>query len=134
MPWRAADLFATRWTPEALALAHLIIVGFILYKIVPFLIWLHLQNQGQGRVMAPNMRKIIAEQAMKRKMLAYYDSCALLLLAVFWPEWFVYPAGLALILAHGGLLRNLLAAMGVYRAQQQKIAAVTAAQSSQAHP
>jgi hypothetical protein len=110
-----------------------VIVG-MLYKIVPFLIWLHLQNQGQGRVMAPNMKKIISEQAMNRQMLAHFVSCALLLLAVFWPEWFVYPAGLALIVAHGGLLRNLLAAMGVYRAHQQKIAAVIAAQPSQTHP
>jgi hypothetical protein len=109
-----------------------VIVG-MLYKIVPFLIWLHLQNQGQGRVMAPNMKKIIAEQAMDRQMLVHFVSCALLLLAVFWPEWFVYPAGLALIVAHGGLLRNLLAAMSVYRAHQQKIAAVIAAQPSQAN-
>ena len=107
-----------------------VIVG-MLYKIVPFLIWLHLQNQGQGRLMAPNMKKIIAEQAMDYQMLAHFVSCALLVLAVFCPEWFVYPAGLALIVSNVWLLRNLKAAVSVYRSHQQKIAAIPAAQTNQ---
>ncbi len=107
-----------------------VIIG-MLYKIVPFLIWLHLQNLGNRLVMAPNMKKIIIERDMDRQMLAHFSALALLLLTVFWPAWFVYPAGLALILANGWLLRNLLSAMSVYRAHQQKIAAVIAAQSNQ---
>jgi hypothetical protein len=106
-----------------------VIVG-MLYKIVPFLIWLHLQNQGQGIMMAPNMKKIIDDQAMSRQMLAHFVSCALLLLAVFWPDWFVYPAGLALIVAHGWLLRNLLMALSVYRVHQLKIAAALVTQKT----
>ena len=97
-----------------------VIVG-MLYKIVPFLVWLHLQNLGQGRVMAPNMKKIIAEREMNRQMLAHFASCALLLLAVWWPLWFVYPAGLALLVASGGLLRNLLSALSVHREHRLKI-------------
>ena len=107
-----------------------VIVG-MLYKIVPFLIWLHLQNQGQGRLMAPNMKKIIAEQAMDYQMLAHFVSCVLLVLAVFCPEWFVTPAGLALIVSNAWLLRNLMAAVSVYRSHQQKIAAIPAAQPNQ---
>jgi hypothetical protein len=38
-----------------------------------------------------------------------------LLLSVFWPEWFFYPAGVALIIANGWLLRNLLYATAMYR-------------------
>ena len=102
-----------------------VMVG-MLYKIVPFLIWLHLQNAGQGRVMAPNMKKMISEPAMHRQLIAHLFSCALLLLAVFWPAWFVYPAALALIAASGGLLWNLLAAMRVYREHQLKIDASSA--------
>ena len=97
-----------------------VIVG-MLYKIVPFLVWLHLQNQGQGRVMAPNMNKIIAGQAMDRQMMMHFASCALVLLAVFWPDGFVYPAGVALVVANGWLLRNLLTALSVYRSHQLKI-------------
>jgi len=106
-----------------------VIVG-MLYKIVPFLIWLHLQNQGQGRLMAPNMKKIIAELAMERQMQAHFVSCALLMLAVLYPLWFVYPAGMAVIVANALLLRNLMAAVSVYRSHQLKIAAVIAAQST----
>jgi hypothetical protein len=97
-----------------------VMVG-MLYKIVPFLVWLHLQNQGQGRVVAPNMKKIIAEREMDRQMLAHLVSFILLLLAVFWPQGFVYPAGGALIVANGWLLRNLLSALSVHRAHLLKI-------------
>ena len=93
----------------------------MLYKIVPFLAWLHLQNQGQGRVMAPNMKKIIAEREMNRQMLAHLIAYALLLLAVFWPSAFAYPAGLALLVANAWLLRNLLAALSLYRGHLLKI-------------
>ena len=97
-----------------------VMVG-MLYKIVPFLVWLHLQNQGQGFVMAPNMKKMIAEAAMNRQMIAHIVSVALLVLAVFWPTWFVYPAGLAVLLANAGLLYNLLSAVSVYRRHVEKI-------------
>ena len=100
-----------------------VMVG-MLYKIVPFLIWLHLQNQGQGKVIAPNMKKIIDEQQMNRQILAHFAACLLLLLAVFWPAWCVYPAGFALVVANGWLLRNLLSALSIYRKHQLKIDSV----------
>ncbi len=96
----------------------------MLYKIVPFLIWLHLQNRGQGRVLAPNMKKIIGERAMHGQMLAHFAACGLLLLTVFWPQAFVYPAGLALVASNGWLLRNLLAAVSLYRRQLRVIASL----------
>ena len=98
-----------------------VIIG-MLYKIVPFLIWLHLQNEGKGKVMAPNMKKIITEASMNRQMQAHFVSCGLLVLAVFWPEWLSYPAGLALLIANGWLLRNILSARTVHRAHLRKIA------------
>ena len=100
-----------------------VIVG-MLYKIVPFLIWLDLQNLGQRRLLAPNMKKIIAERAMDGQMRAHFAAYALLLLAVLWPEWLVYPAGVALAASQAWLLRNLLAALSVYRAHRVKIDAL----------
>jgi hypothetical protein len=91
-----------------------VILG-MLYKIVPFLVWLHLQNRGRGRVSAPNMKKVLPQVRIDRQILVHFLACALLLLSVFWPRWFVYPAGLALIIAHGWLLCNLLHATTVYR-------------------
>jgi hypothetical protein len=105
-----------------------VIVG-MLYKIVPFLVWLHLQNLGKGRVMAPNMKKVLSEPQMRRQMMAHFFASTLVLCAVFQPEWFVYPAGIALILANAWLLRNLLAAAGVYRKHCSRIAELAAGQA-----
>jgi hypothetical protein len=126
--WLAARIFPVGWVAwPVLCGVLLLFCGFMsvivgmLYKIVPFLVWLHLQNLGQGRVMAPNMKKIIAEREMNRQMLAHFAACAMLLLAVLWPLWFVYPAGLTLLVASGWLLRNLLSALSVHREHRLKI-------------
>ena len=63
-------------------------------------------------------------------MFAHFVAFALLLLAVFWPAWFAYPAGIALIVANGWLMRNLLSAVGVYRAHLVKIEAAVAASAA----
>jgi hypothetical protein len=91
-----------------------VIVG-MLYKIVPFLVWLHLQNLSHGRLMAPNVKKVLAEKHIRGHMQAHCLAYGLLLMAVVWPAWFVYPAGLAVVIANGWLLRNLLSAVAVYR-------------------
>jgi hypothetical protein len=97
-----------------------VMVG-MLYKIVPFLVWLHLQNLGRGHVKAPNMKKVLPQAQIDRQMLAHLSALALLLLSVFWPRWFVYPAGLALILTSVWLWINLLSATAVYRSQRTQI-------------
>ena len=130
--WTASRLLpiVAEWAAWPLACGVLVLFGAfmsvivgMLYKIVPFLIWLHLQNRGQGRVAAPNMKKIIAERDMDRQALAHLVSCLLLLLAACWPAAFVYPAGLGLIVANGWLMRNLFAAVAVYRGHLLKIEA-----------
>jgi len=90
------------------------IIG-MLYKIVPFLAWLHLQNQGQGKLPAPNMNRILPDLAMQRQMKAWLLAVVLLLAAVVLPDWLARPAGLALMLASGGLAFNLLAALRRYQ-------------------
>lgn len=103
-----------------------VIVG-MLYKIVPFLIWLHLQYQGGRRAPAPNMKKILDETAILRQSRLQALSALAVGAAAAWPDPLVYPAGVLLIAANGFLLRNLLAALAVYRAHQRKIAALAAA-------
>lgn len=102
-----------------------VLIG-MLYKIVPFLIWLHLQNQGGGRVLAPNMNKMIAGQQVDRQTRSHFLSIALLLAATLWPAAFTYPAAATLVVANGWLLRNLLAAVGVYRRECSRMAALPA--------
>jgi hypothetical protein len=128
-------LTATAWPPLAewpgfsLAVGILLLVGgfisFIvgmLYKIVPFLAWLHLQNACGGQ--APNMNRLLPELAMQRQMKAHAVAVALLLAAVVWPEWLLRPAGAALALAGGWLFYNLWGAVGRYRRHlAQKVSA-----------
>jgi hypothetical protein len=102
-----------------------VILG-MLYKIVPFLVWMHLQNLAQGRLLAPNVKKVLAARHITGQMWAHFLALGLLLLAVVWPRWFVYPAGSALVFANGWLLRNLLAAVAVYRSHRAKIEALAA--------
>lgn len=104
-----------------------VILG-MLYKIVPFLVWLHLQNHGSGRLMAPNVKKVLDERHINGQMHAHFAAVALVLLAVVWPRWFVYPAGLALVVANVWLLRNLLSALAVYRTHMAMIAALDSPQ------
>lgn len=98
------------------------IIG-MLYKIVPFLAWMHLQNSGQAKVPAPAMNKILGDHDMQRQMQAYVAAFALLLAAVLLPEWLARPAGLAFALAGGWLWWNLLGAARRYRQHLDVIAA-----------
>ncbi|WP_300322057.1 hypothetical protein [Accumulibacter sp.] len=95
----------------------------MLYKIVPFLVWSHLQNLGGGRVIAPNMNKVIAAGRINGQMYAHFVALALLLGAALWPPWFARPAGLALLTANAWLLYNLLGAMSFYRRHRLAIEA-----------
>ena len=98
------------------------IIG-MLYKIVPFLAWLHLQNQGQAKIPAPNMGRILADADMQRQMQVHLLALAALLGAVIFPDWLARPAGLLFALANGGLAYNLLAALRRYRRHGEEIRA-----------
>lgn len=114
----------SRWAPLFGVLlgvgSFMAILSGMLYKIVPFLVWLHLQNQGRP---APNMNRILGEPAMRRQYQAHLLTLALLLPAALFPELLARPAGLALILSQGLLLANVLQACRVYR-QHSRPAAV----------
>ncbi len=90
-------------------------ISGMLYKIVPFLSWLHLQNFGQAKVPAPNMNKILPESDMQRQMQAYALAVLLLLGAVFFPDWLARVAGVCFAVANAWLFFNLLSAIRRYR-------------------
>ncbi len=119
----------TEWAGWHALLAVLLVVGgfmsFIigmLYKIVPFLAWLHLQNRGQGRVAAPNMNRILAEPPCQRQMRSHAAAVALLALAAGFPGWLAVPAGLALCGASLWLFLNLASALRAYRRHGAEVA------------
>ena len=95
------------------------VVSGMLYKILPFLVWLHLNNRlhehppGQrGRI--PTMKQIIGEAPARRQYRAHALAVALLCAASVWPV-VARPAGLALALSGVLLGVNLAGAIGVYR-------------------
>jgi hypothetical protein len=90
-------------------------VNGMLYKIVPFLIWLHLTNQRGGQAGLPNMKQIIPESHARRQWWLYLASLVLLSLTVMLslPPW---PAGLAWAASGMYLFWNLWGGMRKYRA------------------
>lgn len=109
------------WFP--LSIGALFIVGFgctvvngMLYKIVPFLIWYHLQHQlgSQGRK-APNVRQIITDQSAGRQFHVHLCAIVLLTAAPVWPEMLTRLAALAFGVSACWLGVNLARATNVYR-------------------
>jgi hypothetical protein len=100
--WLAAQWFA--WPPLELLVGVLFLLGFatsavngMLYKIVPFLIWLHLNNrlqaQGSWQGSVPNMKQIIAASATRRQFHLHLLALSLLLLTLVLPT--IIPAWIA---------------------------------------
>lgn len=88
-------------------------IGGMLYKIVPFLSWLHLQRLGGLNVLPPTMNQMLAESAMRRQYYAHLLALGLLLAAVWLPV-LARPAGLAFALSCAWLGLNLAGAVRVY--------------------
>lgn len=109
------------------ALAFLFVAGFavsvvngMLYKIVPFLIWFHLQSLLMGVARVPNMKLIMPEARMRRQMWLHFASVPTLVLSAFWPP-LIYPAALLFGISMILLEVNLLYAFRIYQ-QNAKLA------------
>lgn len=61
-------------------------INGMLYKIVPFLNWLHLQRLMGLGMLPPNMKEMIAERAMKLQMRMHFAAVVLLLAGAVVPE------------------------------------------------
>ncbi len=120
--WFMHALWPTAYTDHfALLSGILMIVGFgvsaingMLYKIVPFLVWLHLQADG-GRGRLTNMKEIIPDEHTRRQWWLHSAGLCLLIGAVWRPSWFAYAGALAFGLSCLLLWLNLLAAYRMYR-------------------
>jgi hypothetical protein len=125
----AALWLLTRWIP-ALAtspqvewvLGILLIFGFavavingMLYKIVPFLAWFHLQAQLLGRAKAPNIKQLLPDAPVRRQRWVFLATLLLLLAATVHAAVFTYPAALALGATGVWLGVNLWSVARIYR-------------------
>ena len=107
------------------------VITGMLYKIMPFLNWLHLQQQGGMAVPPPNMKQMIPEASMRGQMRLHFAALALLLAAVLWPA-LALPAGLAFFASCVWLEWNLIGAARVYTRFRDKIRAAAPTQQDTA--
>ena len=105
---------------RTLALGALAIVGFLysaingmLYKIVPFLVWHHLQLQAAPGQRTPGVKLIIADAAGRAQCKLQAVALALLLGACWFPAELARPAGLALAASALWLGWNLVGALRI---------------------
>ncbi len=115
------------WQPMALGIVF--ICGFaigavngMLYKIVPFLLWYHLQqNPLAGKGDVPSIRVLLPEAAGRRQFLAYALALATVLAALWWPHTLARPAGALFAAASMLLAVDLARATLRYRAVLKRI-------------
>ncbi|MHB9117248.1 MAG: hypothetical protein ACYC2R_03105 [Burkholderiales bacterium] len=120
--WEVARMLPPVWRAKLeLSAGLLTIAGFalgaingMLYKIVPFLIWFHLQSRLLGKRAVPNMKEILPEAWARRQLWLYLAALATLLAALVLPP-LVYPAAVLLGANALALWHNLLRAAFRYR-------------------
>lgn len=105
-----------------IALGVLMIFGFatsvvngMLYKVVPFLLWLHMQEQARTPAGVPHLHRILQRSWQRLQSRIHLAALALLLSSTVWPEGLARIAGIAAALSFALLWWNLLSALRVYR-------------------
>ena len=89
-----------------------VIVG-MLYKIIPFLAWLHL-TQDVGK--APNMKKLQPDAPIRRHLALHAVALAVLLVAAsVGNAWLIRLAGLLVVAEFAFLFANIIKVLGNYR-------------------
>ena len=75
-------------------------VNGMLYKIVPFLLWFHLQQDPRAQKgCVPSLRELLPEARGRRQFLLHAAALLALLGAVAWPAWLARPAAALLAIA-----------------------------------
>ncbi len=124
--WRAAAVCAlaaallSLWNSWPMLVGVLVIAGGLLsvvtamlYKIIPFLAWLHLQ--ARLGTQAPNVRQYLDERKQRRQLWLHVGSLALLVAAAAAPRLFFYPAAILFAASAAQLGSNLLSITLQYR-------------------
>jgi hypothetical protein len=102
------------------------VIQGMLYKIVPFLVWLHLQNRQLeileviSMVKTPNMKQIIPDRLARRQFWVYLIAIGLTIAAVLWNR-FIYVAGITLAGSFLFLGYNLSRALWLYQSVSLRI-------------
>ena len=132
-----ALFWAQRWLPVerptagSASLAVLVLAGFalsavngMLYKILPFLCWFHLQSaslrRGGTRPSLPGMRSLLPTRRTRPQVALHAAALLCLLAATLWPI-LARPAGALLLAAQLALGANLLGALRKYHAARRAV-------------
>lgn len=91
------------------------VISGMLYKIMPFLAWFHLQSRCGPGVLAPNMKKILPDASQRLQFRSQVLALALLCAAALRPGIFVHAAALALGATAVLLEANMLTIVRGYR-------------------
>lgn len=105
-------------------------ISGMLYKIMPFLIWLHWQQLGHLKTLPPNMKQIISDKDMRGQMGMHIAASVLLLAMLIWPS-LGRLAGLMMVLSFAWLEWNLVRAVLLYRDFRQQVLSSRAILSSE---
>lgn len=98
------------------------VINGMMYKIVPFLVWLHLQQVNPEHHPLPHLGQIIPLGAMRWQAAAHGVAVALLIAALAWPIT-VYGAGLAWAVSQLMLGMNLARAASRYLKLRHRLTA-----------
>ncbi|MEJ1365393.1 MAG: hypothetical protein RPV21_03960 [Candidatus Sedimenticola sp. (ex Thyasira tokunagai)] len=136
--WLAAQWFPTIGGSSRypLLLGVVLLVGAVLsfvngmlYKIVPFLCWFHLQNRQMAlmcmTVSVPNMKELISDKQGKYQFAAHLAALLLLLPAIFLPEWLARPTAILFLISNILLMLNLIRAVVRYRSTHHALYAAS---------
>ncbi|MFN3593977.1 MAG: hypothetical protein ACK4TK_04765, partial [Thiobacillaceae bacterium] len=123
LPSLYPDLPAGWQGPMAVTGGLLFLLGFaasvvngMLYKIVPFLAWFHLQTQTGARAgTIPNMKEFIADGQARRHWRLHLAAVLWLLPAPWLPPAYAAPGLLLLALSADVLWRNLLGCVRLFQ-------------------
>jgi hypothetical protein len=128
--WVAASLRAEPPPAFAVLLGVLAIIGAalslingMLYKIVPFLAWFHLQTQSGAGRQVPHVRQYLAENPQRRQWWLHLAALGLMLAATLQPAVFAHAASLAFGASALQLFANLVAIEREYRRQLSLLSA-----------
>ncbi len=102
------------------------VIQGMLYKIVPFLAWMHLQRTGAPITELPNMRAFVTETAARNHLRLHLLALAVAAFATVAMPALTTLAGLLLAASYGWLGTNLVIATWRYRAFKDRVAAMPA--------
>jgi len=120
--WLAESLWSTSFPRLEIFLGLLLVIGVVLslicgmlYKIIPFMLWFHLQSKLEEYVKLPSMKELLPDRPARRQLYTHAASLLCLLAACVWPEWLARPAALLFAVSNLMLGMNLFSAGRKYQ-------------------